>query len=85
MANWTESNRKYMVGMLEEPYKLTLADKIRCFVYNVDQKGDIHVGQSAEATCDGLRRIADGERTIKMRNGALGSWHPQLPWKYNRL
>lgn len=68
MANWTEGNRKYLVGMLEEPYKVSLSDKIRCFIYHVDQKGDVHIGQSEEATCDGLRRVADGHRTIKMRN-----------------
>ncbi|XP_073978125.1 uncharacterized protein isoform X2 [Rhodnius prolixus] len=67
LATWKESSNHYLVGRLHHRMATTDEQRYRCFIY---QKSDPHtyqLGQSGEATCNGLLSLNDGSRTIKLK------------------
>lgn len=70
IAEWKESNNKYLVGKLHHSSATSHEDKFRCFVIeknNSDPIESYNIGQSGDASCDGLFSPRDGLRTFKIR------------------
>lgn len=59
-----------MVGKLNHQLATTNEDRFRCFIIeknNSDSVESYNIGQSGEASCEGLFSPRDGSRTFKLR------------------
>lgn len=69
-AEWKEGSYKYLVGKLNHKAATSDEDKFRCFVIeknNTDPVESYYIGQSGDASCEGLFHPRDGLRTFKIR------------------
>lgn len=69
-AEWKEGSYKFMVGKLHQKSATSDEDKFRCFVIeknNSDPIESYYIGQSGDASCEGLFFPRDGLRTFKIR------------------
>ena len=58
----------YLVGILDEPFRTRINDKVRCFIYEKTKKGGYRLAQSADASCRGLVNVRkDGYRTLHLK------------------
>ncbi|XP_059099729.1 uncharacterized protein LOC131893644 [Tigriopus californicus] len=67
-GHWSEDERTFfLIGILDIPYVTKLSERIRCFIYRQSPNGAIQMGQSGDASCQGLHRVRDGVRTMAMK------------------
>lgn len=97
VAEWKEGSYKYLVGRLHHNSANSDDDKFRCFVIeknNTDPVESYTIGQSGDASCDGLYAPRDGLRAFKIRKSSqiepkcdFPSWLSGRRWKTldNRL
>ena len=71
MAEWREGANRYLLGKLSHVMARSDADRYRCFVWErpKNRDADFIVAQSGEATCNGLRGVRDGAKTMKLTRG----------------
>ncbi|KAH9420851.1 hypothetical protein DERP_001285 [Dermatophagoides pteronyssinus] len=70
LADWKEGSYRYLVGKLYHQLATTDEDRFRCFVFernNSDYVESYNIGQSGDASCEGLFSPRDGSRTFKLR------------------
>ena len=73
VADWKEGSYKYLVGKLHHNSATSDEDKFRCFVIEKNISDPIesyNIGQSGDASCDGLFSPRDGLRTFKIRKSS---------------
>ncbi|KAG1680689.1 hypothetical protein GQR58_012223 [Nymphon striatum] len=67
LATWKEGPVSYLIGKLDHKMVSTDDDRFRCFVYeNVRRTNELVISQSEDATCNGLRESADGDRVMNL-------------------
>ena len=84
LADWKEGSYRYLVGKLYHQLATTDEDRFRCFVFernNSDYVESYNIGQSGDASCEGLFSPRDGSRTFKLRkSNSIQSSCEFPPW-----
>ncbi|XP_074594423.1 argus [Brevipalpus obovatus] len=65
-AEWKEGSTHYLVGQTLNPLAKTGDDKFRCFIIEAPNSTVFHVGQSADATCEGFSTWKDAPTSMEM-------------------
>ena len=73
IGQWHEGSTKYFVGKITSDRALTPEDQYRCFAWEKSRSDsdslDYRMGQSGDATCNGVFTANDGSKTLKIKKG----------------
>ncbi|XP_023315059.1 uncharacterized protein LOC106652588 [Trichogramma pretiosum] len=66
LATWKEGSTQYLVARLSGTGMVKDEDRYRCFAYAKSSNTTWNLGQSGDASCNGLTSATDGAKTHKM-------------------
>ncbi|XP_066584217.1 uncharacterized protein [Prorops nasuta] len=80
LATWKDGSTPYMLGRLYGNWKTSDENSYRCFVYSKTSNNSWYLAQSADAACNGLNSITDGEKTLKLKQKNLPEYCAYPSW-----